>query len=90
MPKLEVTWTDETPDGEKRQVCARTRGDRWVFFTRAKRFEDWGEVASPSLEDWLCLLDGVRRRAGRHLASAADESRLLVEIRRRFPDADVS
>ena len=89
MPKIEVTWTGETPEGEKRQICARTKGERFVFLTRAKRYDDWLEVAAPPLEDWLEFLDGVRRRVGRHLASAKDEARLLAHIRKLFPSAQV-
>lgn len=89
MPKIEVTWTSQSPDGEKRQVCARTQGDRFVFLTRAKRYDDWLEVKEPPLEDWLEFLDGVRRRGGRHLASAKDEARLLTHIRQLFPKARV-
>jgi hypothetical protein len=87
MLKIEIKWTGEAPDGEKRQVCARIQGDRWMFFTRAKRFDDWEELASPPLEDWLALLDAVRRRGRRHLASPKDEARLLAHIRKVFPGA---
>ena len=89
MPKLEVTWTSRMPDGEKRHVCARTRGDRWIFQARARRHDDWLEVASPPLEDWLELLDGVRRRAGRHFATSDDVTRLLSHVRRLFPGEKV-
>jgi len=89
MPKIEVTWSAPDPEGGKRHVCARMKGDRWVFLTRARRHEDWKVIAEPPLEDWLELLDGVRRRVGRHLASPKDEARLIIEIRRRFPGADV-
>lgn len=89
MPKIEVTWTSQDAAGDKRQVCARTKGDRWVFLTRARRYDDWVEVAEPPLEDWLEFLDGVRRRVGRHLATSKDEARLLAHIRKLFPDAQV-
>lgn len=87
MPRLEVTWSSETADGEKRQVCGRGGGDRWVFYARRKRFDNWEELASPTLEDCLALLDGVRRLGGRHRATAKDEAQLRAFIRKRFPDA---
>ena len=82
MPRLEITWDAEDADGSPREVSARTEGARWVFRERAGRFDDWRVVASPSLDDWLALLDGVRRRRQRGRATARDEEGVLDSVRR--------
>jgi hypothetical protein len=89
MLKIEIAWTGEGPDGQKRQIRARSHADDWIFSTRAKRFDEWEVLASPSIEEWRMLLDGLRRRRGRHLAGAKDEARLLARIRRLFPGEPV-
>lgn len=89
MARLEVNWTKVGEDGEKRQLCAHRKGDAWEFFTRAKRFDDWQPLPSPPLEDWLELLDAVKRREGRHLAKPGDARHLAKRIREIFPEAKV-
>ena len=89
MPNIEITWTRETEDGEKLHICARSRGDHWVFSSRMRRFDTWRKVAHPLLEDWLVLLDGVRRRGGRYRFDPRDEARLIAHIRRLFPQARI-
>jgi hypothetical protein len=46
-------------------------------------------VENPPLEDWLDLLDGVRRRLGRGLLRAEEVVRVERSIRERFPNADL-
>ncbi len=41
MAKAEISWKRETPEGESLQVYAQHIGDRWIFYSRAKRFDDW-------------------------------------------------
>jgi hypothetical protein len=87
MGKAEISWKGETEEGMKRQVYARRVGDRWEFFARGKRYDQWEMLPDPPLEDWLELLDGVRRRIGRRLLRPEEESRLKKVIRERFPGA---
>ena len=62
-------------------------GDRWKFFLRSRRFDQWQAVPNPILEDWLLLLDGVRRRAARRLQRPEEVQRVEKAIRERFPEA---
>ena len=62
-----------------------TSGD----FISSKRFEQWEEVAEPPLEDWLSLLDAVRRRISRKKIPEQDEKKLVRLIRARFPEAEI-
>lgn len=87
--KSEISWKRVTPEGVNQQVFARHFGRRWLFHVREKRFDVWQRVDDPPLEDWMELLDGVRRRITRRLMMPDDEERLLRTIRERFPDAQV-
>jgi hypothetical protein len=89
MAKAEISWKGMTAKGEKREVNARRVGDQWKFFVRSQRYERWEFLAEPPLEDWLELLDGVRRRIGRRLLRPEEEQRLKKTISERFPGADV-
>lgn len=89
MPKAEISWKGRTEDGAKREVYAQHVGDRWVFHVRGKRFDNWEDLPEPPLEDWLELLDAVRRRIGRRLLKPDEERRVRKAILERFPDADV-
>lgn len=84
--KSEISWKRVTPEGEKLQVFARHFGREWLFHVREKRYDVWQRVEDPPLEDWLELLDGVRRRVNRRLLMPDDEERLLRMIRERFPE----
>jgi hypothetical protein len=88
MAKAEISWRRRSPEGETMQVCAHHVGDRWNFFARGARYEQWQPVEKPPLEDWLALLDGVRRRADRGLLRPEEVARVEKSIRERFPDAD--
>ena len=83
--KAEISWKRRTPEGERRQVYARHVGTQWRFFIRQKRFDRWEPVEKPELEDWLFLLDGIRRRAARRLLRPEEVERVEQTIRSLFP-----
>jgi hypothetical protein len=87
MAKAEISWKRETPEGVRLQVYAQHVGRDWVFYTREKRYDQWQAVPKPPLEDWLELLDAVRRRINRRLLRPEEERRVTNSIRERFPDA---
>jgi hypothetical protein len=89
MAKAEISWRRRSPEGETIQVYARHVGDQWKFFARGARYEQWRPVEKPPLEDWLDLLDGVRRRLDRGLLRPEEVVRVERSIRKRFPNADV-
>lgn len=89
MPKTEVSWTREDAEGIKRRYTAHSVGGRWTFRTQAARFDPWTELAEPSLEDWLELLDGVERRVGRGLAQAREAAQLRRHVKGLFPGAEI-
>ena len=83
--KGEISWVRRMDDG-KLQVYAKHVGNRWLFFAREKRFDDWQPVENPPLEDWLELLDSVQRRIARRLVRPEQEALVKKTIRERFPD----
>lgn len=87
--KSEITWKTRTPEGERREVNVRRSGGEWKFYIRDRRFERWEPLEEPSMEDWLELLDGVRRRIARQLLRPEEEGRVQRSIRERFPDVEV-
>lgn len=89
MAKAEISWRRNGEDGEKLQVYAHHVGDRWKFYLRSRRFDQWQIVADPVLEDWLELLDGVRRRVARRLLRPEETQRVEKAIRERFPEAEL-
>ena len=89
MGRAEVSWKKKTEEGVKREVYAKHVGKQWVFFSREKRFDEWQEMPQPPLEDWLELLDGVRRRMARRLLRPEEEERVLKLIRLQYPDAEL-
>jgi hypothetical protein len=46
-------------------------------------------VPEPPLEDWLELLDSVRRRINRRLLRPEEEQAVESSIRERFPEVDL-
>jgi len=86
MPKGDISWTRRTDDGERVEVNVRHVGDRWIFHSRERRPEQWQEVAEPPLEDWLTLLDAVKRRVGRGLMRNQEIERLQKIIHEKFPE----
>jgi hypothetical protein len=85
MAKAEISWKGRTEEGLKREVYAQRIGDRWKFFVRSKRYDCWEDLADPPLEDWLELLDGVRRRIQRRLLRPEEEIRIKKSINERYP-----
>ncbi len=87
MPKAEISWKRATPEGQTLQCYARHVGRQWVFFQREKRFDRWQKVQEPPQEDWLALLDSVRRRINRRLLRPEEEARVRQAMLERFPGA---
>ena len=78
MPKAEISWKRVTPDGRTLQCYARHSGRQWIF--------RWEQGKNPPAEDWLALLDSVRRRINRRLLRPEEEALLRKIIAERFPD----
>jgi len=89
MPRAEITWKRRSPEGENVQVKARHFGEQWTFFVRGARHEQWQPLEQPPLEDWVTLLDGVRRRLGRGFLRREELTKLERTLRERFPDAEL-
>ena len=89
MPKAEISWKRNTAEGTRLQVYAQHVSKRWIFYAREKRFDQWQLVEEPPLEDWLELLDSVRRRITRRLLRPEEEQRVMQSIRERFPESTV-
>jgi hypothetical protein len=87
MPKAEISWKRVTEEGQTLQVYAQHVGRDWLFFAREKRYDQWQAIAEPPLEDWLELLDAVKRRINRRRLRPEEEARVKKSIRERFPEA---
>jgi hypothetical protein len=85
MPKAEISWKRATAEGQKLQCYAQHVGKRWVFYRRGKRYDRWQWVKDPPKEDWLALLDSVRRRINRRLLRPEEEARVCQAILEQFP-----
>lgn len=83
--KCEITWARKGPDDLKIQVTARRHGREWRFQQRTGRFENWEDLPTPPVEDWLELLDSIRRRIPRRLMTPDDERQVIQLIRERYP-----
>jgi hypothetical protein len=89
MAKAEISWKRVTAEGVRLQVYVQHVGSEWRFFARERRFDQWQTVAQPPLEDWMELLDAVRRRINRRLLRPEEEARVKKSIREKFPEAEV-
>ena len=87
--KAEIGWVRRSEEGERFEHFARKVGKQWKFFIRQRRFEQWQSVENPPLEDWLELLEALRRLVVRRRYQPDDVERLLRTIRERFPEAEV-
>ncbi len=87
MPKAEISWKRETPEGETLQCYAQHVGKNWIFYHRVKRYDRWMPVPDPPEEDWQALLDSVKRRINRRLLRPEEETKLLKIIAERFGSA---
>ena len=86
MGKAEISWKGCTEAGLKREVYARRMGGRWNFFARERRNDQWQELKTAPIEDWLELLDGVQRRVQRRLLPPDEELRVKKRILELFPE----
>jgi hypothetical protein len=86
MAKAEIGWTRTDEDGIKRDVYAHRVGDRWLFYSRTRRYECWQLMENPPLEDWQALLDAVERRLTRRLVRPEEVGRIRRAIQDRFPE----
>jgi hypothetical protein len=89
MGRAEISWKKRTDEGQKREVYAKHVGNQWLFYHREQRFDDWEPLEQPPLDDWLELLDGVRRRIGRRLLRPEEEERVINAILLRYPKAEI-
>ena len=89
MAKAEISWRRVTDEGTTLQVYAQHVGREWRFYMRERRYDQWQAVEDPPLEDWLELLDAVRRRINRRLLRPEEEPRVIKRMRERFPDAEI-
>lgn len=89
MAKAEISWKRVTDEGVRIQVYAQHVGRDWRFFRRERRYDLWQAIEEPPLEDWLALLDSVRRRINRRLLRPEEEQRVVQRIRERFPNVEV-
>jgi hypothetical protein len=88
--KAQISWKGRAAGGARREVYARRIGGQWRFFAREKRFDRWEPLENPPLEDWVELLDGVRRRVARRLLRPEEAARVRQTISELFPEADLS
>ncbi len=86
--KGEISWKRRTAEGERREIYAHHVGTEWVFYIRSRRYEQWEHMPQPPLEDWLELLDGIRRRVARRLLRPEEVQRVEQTIRSLFPEAE--
>ena len=87
MPKAEISWKRVSEEGLPLQVYAQHLGRDWLFFAREERYDMWQHIPEPPLQDWLELLDAVRRRINRRRLRPEEEGRVKQSIRERFPEA---
>ncbi len=88
MAKGEISWTRTNDEGDKLQIYAHRIGSQWTFYYRRRRFDDWAVNEEPPLDDWLELLDGVKRRVPRRLVRPEEVQRIEKRIRELFPEAE--
>jgi hypothetical protein len=89
VAKAEISWKRVTEQGEDLQVYAQHVGGAWLFYAREKRYDQWQAIPEPPLEDWLELLDAVKRRINRRRLRPEEEARVKKTIRERFPEAQL-
>ncbi len=89
MPKAEISWKRVTDEGERLQVYAQHVGRDWLFYARQKRYDRWQAVSEPPLEDWLELLDAIKRLINRRRVRPEEEARIKKTIRERFPESEI-
>jgi hypothetical protein len=89
MAKAEISWKSKSEEGVKREVYVHCTGQDWKFFVRGKRYDEWEVLEQPLLEDYLELLDAVKRRVARRLMRPEEEQRVKRMIRDAYPTAEI-
>lgn len=89
MAKAEISWKRRGEEGEVFQVYAHHVGNRWRFYIRQRRYEQWQALENPPLDDWLELLDAIRRRVARRLLRPEEIQRVAKTIHELFPETEV-
>ena len=89
MGKAEISWKGRTEEGVKREVYVHTVGSQWSFFVREKKYDNWEPLERPLLEDYMELLDAIRRRIARRLVRPEEEERVKRLIRESYPEAEI-
>lgn len=57
MAKAEISWKGRTEDGTKREVYAQHVGNRWLFYCREQRFDQWEPLPQPLWRiGWSCWI----------------------------------
>ena len=87
MAKAQISWKRRNEEGQRLEIYAHHVGDRWNFYIRERRVGEWKPLEQPPLEDYLQLLDGVRRRVNRRLLRPEEIQRLEKTIQELFPEA---
>lgn len=87
--KGEIGWKRRDEEGQRVKICAEPAGDQWRFYQQYKRFEKWELMEEPPLEDWLELLDAVRRRISRKKIAEGEDIKLIRLIKKHYPEADL-
>lgn len=90
MSRAQISWKSQNEDGEKIEVYSEKVGDRWMFYRRPGRYDEWLPHTNPTLEDWLILLDNVQRRIQRKWFRPEEELRLIKKIQQTFPSEDLA
>jgi hypothetical protein len=89
VPKAEISWKRVTEEGPGLQVYAQHVGREWLFYAREKRYDQWQPIPDPPLEDWLELLDAIKRLINRRRLRPEEEERVKKSIRERFPEVSI-
>ena len=89
MAKAEISWKSKTEEGVKREVYVHCVGQEWKFFEREKRYDEWQPLKQPLLDDYLELLDAVKRRIARRLLRPEEEKRVRKLIRESYPESKI-
>ena len=89
MAKAEISWKRRSAEGERLEIYAHHVGDRWIFYKRERRIGEYAKFDDPLLEDWLELLNAIRRRVARRLLRPEETGRVAKRIHELFPEADI-
>jgi hypothetical protein len=89
MAKDNISWVRKDQDDSSLELYAHRVGTQWHFYCRPGRDQgrnwEWQKLEAPLIEDWLEVLDGVRRRVARNQFLPKDVLAIEAEMRRQFP-----